>query len=78
MQVRAKNKLLLLCHLNSLNLLHTKCMGAIYILSYLYIHVIVIPWARVLCLIYTHKGECVYIGQSTSARAITNMFYFSM
>ena len=39
---------------------------------YIYIYVILIPQARVLCLIYTHKpegrrpeGACVYIRQST-------------
>ena len=50
----------------------------------IYIYVIVIPWAQVLCLIYIHKpeghrpeGEYVY-RQSTSARGITNMFNFNM
>jgi len=44
------------------------------------IYVIVIPWARVLGLIYTHlpegcrpESKCVYIRQSTSAHGITDL-----
>ena len=44
----------------------------------LYIYLIVIPWARVVCLIYTPEAlgpqaEGVYIRRTTSAHGITNM-----
>jgi len=48
------------------------------------IQVILIPQARVLCLIYTHApsglrplGLCVYIRQSTSACGISAMYHIA-
>jgi len=43
------------------------------------IHVILIPQAQVLCLIYTHKpkGLCLYIKQSTSACGISAMHHIT-
>jgi len=42
-------------------------------------YVILIPQARVLCLIYTHKpeGACVYIRQGTSACGISAMYHIA-
>ena len=42
------------------------------------VHVIVILWARVVCLIYTPdaRGQRVYVRQATSAHGMTNIYHF--
>ena len=61
------------------------CFGIMFILfrMYIIIFVIVIPWARGICLIYMPKpegrrpeGAGIYIRKIPSAHVITNIFHF--
>ena len=53
------------------------CRFCITMQRYIVRYLIVIPWARVVCLIYTPaagpRAEGVYIRRTTSAHGITNM-----